>query len=195
MTIVFYLSGIIALLASIRVITSSNAIHALLYLVVSFLAVSIIFFVLGAPFAAALEVIIYAGAILVLFVFVIMMVSPGPRAIAQEKSWFLPRTWLIPAALVLMLAGELVYLLSIAGHAEVGVRPVINAEEVGVVMLGPYLIGVEIASFLLLVGLVGAYHLRCAVNWQASANKSYKRRTSESYSGKQTKQEGASAEA
>ena len=55
----------------------SNAVHALLYLVVSLLAVAVVFFTLGAPFVAALEVIIYAGAIMVLFVFVVMMLNLG----------------------------------------------------------------------------------------------------------------------
>ncbi|HYW86024.1 MAG TPA: NADH-quinone oxidoreductase subunit J, partial [Spirochaetia bacterium] len=58
------------------VITRRNAVHALLYLVVSLLAVAIIMFLLGAAFVAALEVIIYAGAIMVLFVFVIMLIGP-----------------------------------------------------------------------------------------------------------------------
>ena len=66
-------------------ITRLNAVHALLYLIVSLLAVAVIFFALGAPFVAALEVIIYAGAIMVLFVFVIMMLNLGPTPAAQER--------------------------------------------------------------------------------------------------------------
>ena len=61
-------------------ITRLNAVHALLYLVVSLLAVAMVFFILGAPFVAALEVIIYAGAIMVLFIFVMMMLNIGDRA-------------------------------------------------------------------------------------------------------------------
>ena len=59
--------------------------HALLYLIVSLLAVALVFFTLGAPFVAALEVIIYAGAIMVLFVFVVMMLNLGARAVAREE--------------------------------------------------------------------------------------------------------------
>ena len=59
------------------VITRTKAIHALLYLVVSFLALALVFYVLGAPFVAALEVIIYAGAIMVLFLFALMLINPG----------------------------------------------------------------------------------------------------------------------
>ncbi len=75
--IAFYLAAAIALIASVRVITNANPVHALLYLVVSLLAVAMIFFALGAPFAAALEMIVYAGAIMVLFVFVVMILNLG----------------------------------------------------------------------------------------------------------------------
>ena len=63
-----------------------NAVHALLYLIVSLLAVAVVFYVLGAPFVAALEVIIYAGAIMVLFVFVVMMLNLGEHAVSMENA-------------------------------------------------------------------------------------------------------------
>ena len=85
--------------------------HALLYLIVSLLAVALIFFTLGAPFVAALEVIIYAGAIMVLFVFVVMMLNLGAAAVEQEKRWRRPRTWVGPAILAAILLAELVYVL------------------------------------------------------------------------------------
>ncbi|HKB53750.1 MAG TPA: NADH-quinone oxidoreductase subunit J, partial [Ramlibacter sp.] len=69
----FYVAGAVAIVATVMVITSTHAVHALLYLIVSLLAVALLFYPLGAPFAALLEVIIYAGAIMVLFVFVTMM--------------------------------------------------------------------------------------------------------------------------
>ena len=72
------------------VITQHNAVHALLYLIVSLLAVAVIFFTLGAPFVAALEVIIYAGAIMVLFVFVVMMLNSGRATVEQERGWLSP---------------------------------------------------------------------------------------------------------
>src|SRR5690348_10301523 len=93
------------------VIIQTNAVHALLYLVVSLLAVAIVFYVLGAPFAAALEVIVYAGAIMVLFVFVIMMLNLGEAAVRQERQWLSPGIWIGPAILSAVLLGELVYVL------------------------------------------------------------------------------------
>ncbi|CAK0756604.1 NADH dehydrogenase I subunit J [Gammaproteobacteria bacterium] len=73
MTFLFYLTAAIAIFSTARVITGTHPVHALLHLVVSLLAVAMIFMMLGAPFAAMLEIIIYAGAIMVLFVFVVMI--------------------------------------------------------------------------------------------------------------------------
>ena len=75
-----------------------NAVHALLYLIVSLLAVAMVFFTLGAPFVAALEVIIYAGAIMVLFVFVVMMLNLGEHADRDGTSVAEPRIWIGPVA-------------------------------------------------------------------------------------------------
>jgi len=158
MDTVFYISSVVAVAATARVVTCRNAVHALLYLIVSLLAVAVVFFVLGAPFVAALEVIIYAGAIMVLFVFVIMMLNLGPHATEQERAWLAPRTWLGPTILGLVLLGELVYVLAQGGAAAGGAQS-ISPREVGLALFGPYLVGVELASMLLLAGLVGAYHL------------------------------------
>jgi NADH-quinone oxidoreductase subunit J len=158
MTILFYLSGAVAVLATVMVIMSVNAVHALLYLIVSLLSVALIFFTVGAPFAAALEVIIYAGAIMVLFVFVIMMLNLGPQAAKTERQWLNFGLWWGPALLTLVLLAELVYLLGGNSHHPVAAAAV-GPKEVSVILFGPYLLGVELASFLLLGGLVGAYHL------------------------------------
>ena len=155
---VFYISSAVAVLSTLLVITRLNAVHALLYLIVSLLAVAVMFFALGAPFAAALEVIIYAGAIMVLFVFVIMMLNLGPHAVLQEKQWLPARSWLGPAVLGAVLAGELAWIIMQQKPAPAGAE-VIEPAQVGLALFGPYLIGVELASLLLLAGLVGAYHL------------------------------------
>jgi NADH-quinone oxidoreductase subunit J len=158
MPIVFYIAAAVAIIATCRVITALNAVHALLYLIVSLLAVALIFFALGAPFVAALEVIIYAGAIMVLFVFVIMMLNLGPQATAQERQWLQPKMWGGPAILAMVLIVELIYVLASSGRQASGVS-VVEPKQVGIALFGPYLLGVELASLLLLAGLVGAYHL------------------------------------
>ena len=151
MNLVYAASGCVAIAATIMVITRRNAVHALLYLVVSLLAVAVIMLLLGAAFVAALEVIIYAGAIMVLFVFVIMLI--GPRNDTMSL-----RDWVGPVVLGVILLAELLYVIAAGPFAPLGVREV-NPRQVGIALLGPYLIGVEVTAFLLLAGLVGAFHL------------------------------------
>lgn len=159
MTGAFYLAALVAVVATGLVITSFNAVHALLYLIVSFLGVAVIFFLLGAPFVAMLEIIIYAGAIMVLFVFVVMMLNLGPRTIEQEAGWLTPRMWVGPSILSAVLLLEWLYLFGSGVLSPDSGITVVAPKQVSVTLLGPYLIGVELASMLLLPGLVGAYHL------------------------------------
>ena len=86
MEFAFYICGLIAILATLRVVTHTNPVHALLYLIISLLAIAAVFFSLGAYFAGALEIIVYAGAIMVLFVFVVMMLNLGGTEIEQAIS-------------------------------------------------------------------------------------------------------------
>ncbi len=154
----FYIASAVALAATLRVITASHAVHALLYFIVSLLAVAVIFLLMGAHFAAALEVIVYAGAIMVLFIFVMMMLNPGPRSVQRERRWLKPRIWAGPAVLAAVLAAELVYFTASGTGSPAGAGPVTPA-QVGMALFGPYLLGVEMASVVLLAGLVGVYHL------------------------------------
>ena len=157
MNAIFYTAAAVAVLSTALAITRANAVHALLYLVVSLLAVAIVFYIVGAPFAAALEVIVYAGAIMVLFVFVIMMLNIGEAAAVQERRWMKPSGWIGPAVLALVLVCELGYVLAKDGHLVSGLP--VDPEQVGIVLFGPYLLAVEMASMLLLAGLVAAYHV------------------------------------
>jgi len=156
----FYIAAAVAVLSTILVITSLRAIHALLYLIVSLLSVSMVFFVIGAPFIAALEVIVYAGAIMVLFIFVIMVLNLGAQAVGEERLLLRPGVWAGPSALLLVLGVELAWII-LGGHGGAPVQAglVFEPKQVGMALLGPYALGVEIASLLLLAGLVGAYHL------------------------------------
>jgi NADH-quinone oxidoreductase subunit J len=153
----FYIAGAVAVISTVVMLTRLNLVHALLYLIVSLLGVAVVFFVLGAPFAAALEAIVYAGAIMVLFLFVVMMLNIGRHAAEAEEQWLTPGIWTGPAILASILTIEVVYLArgGSAGLASGALGP----KEVGIALFGPYMIGVELASMLLLAGLVGAYHL------------------------------------
>ena len=159
MTVVFIISALVAIFSTLMVITRRNIVHALLYLIVSLLAVALIFFSLGAPFVAALEIIVYAGAIIVLFIFVVMMLNLGPRATEQESQWLRPGMWIGPAILAVILIAELVYTILTGENGHLTGGESVPPKQVGIALFGPYLLGVELASILLLAGLVGAYHL------------------------------------
>ncbi len=158
MNTVFYVSAAVAIAATGMVITQRRAVHALLYLILSLLSIALVFFTLGAPFVAALEVIIYAGAIMVLFVFVIMMLNLGRQAAEQERHWLAPGAWTGPGILAAILFVEVVYILTRGGADAAGAIE-IGPHAVGLSLFGPYLLGVELAALILLAGLVGAYHL------------------------------------
>jgi NADH-quinone oxidoreductase subunit J len=155
----FYISGIIAVIATVLAISRTNGVHALLYLIVSLLAVALVFLTLGAPFVAALEVIIYAGAIMVLFVFVAILFNLGEEAAWQERKWQKGRMWIVPAILAAILLAEVVRVVISVGRAAPAQTASVGPHEVGVALYGPYLLGVELASLLLLSALIGAYHI------------------------------------
>ena len=160
MTLFFYIAAAVATASTVMVVTGRNPVHALLNLVVSLLAVAAVFFMLGAPFAGALEVIVYAGAIMVLFVFVVMMLNLGRATVEQEKRWLQPRVWIGPTGLAaLLLVGLLDVLLFEGGWQALAGLKEVGAKQVGIVLFGPYLLAVELASMLLLAALVAAYHL------------------------------------
>ena len=158
MSALFYISSIVAVLATIMVITRYHPIHALLYLVVSFLAAAMIFLTLGAPFIAVLEVIIYAGAIMVLFIFVVMMLNLGKETAAQEKDWLRPGVWVGPSLLSMVLLAELVILLLKGDVLTLNVS-VVDPKNVALSLYGEYIIAVELTGFLLMAGIVGAAHV------------------------------------
>jgi NADH-quinone oxidoreductase subunit J len=154
----FYIAAGVAILATVMVVTSYNMIHALIYLVVSFLAIAVVFFVLGAPFIAALEIIIYAGAIVVLVIFVIMMLNLRDETVNEEKTWLTREIFIFPAILSTILLAELIYIIVQGGSTPLD-QPTISSKEVGMSLYGPYVIGVELSGILLMSGIVGAYHL------------------------------------
>jgi NADH-quinone oxidoreductase subunit J len=168
----FYIAGAVAIISTVLTITRLNAVHALLYLVVSLLAVAVAFYTMGAPLVAALEVIIYAGAIMVLIVLVVMMLNLGKRAIQSERQLMQGKIWVGPSVLSALLIVEVVYLIArarLSGMPLGSGSGVLAPKQVGIGLYGPYLIGVELASMLLLGALVGACHLGRPVSEKAEA--------------------------
>ncbi len=160
MVAVFWIASLVAIVSTIMVITRRNAIHALLYLVVSLLSVAVLFLLLGAPFVAMLEIIVYAGAIMVLFVFVIMLLNLGPEDVEKESQWLNGRVWIGPSVLALILVAELAYVLTIGGGtAPTTAVEMVEPKQVAIALFETYLIGVELTGMLLLGGLVAAFHV------------------------------------
>ncbi len=155
----FYALALVAIIASLRVIMHHNPVHAILSLIVSLLAVAGIFFILGAPFAGVLEIIVYAGAILVLFVFVIMMLNLGDDT-TLEKSWLSSSAWATPIMLGLIILAVLLGFMTTAQHNLATLNSSgVDAKMVGTSLFTQYILIVELAAFLLLGALVAAYHL------------------------------------
>jgi NADH-quinone oxidoreductase subunit J len=155
--IIFYILAFIILAATGLAVTRRNVMHAIIYLVISFLATALLFYLLGAPFLAALEAIIYAGAIMVLFLFIVMMLAIKP----ESKSWVgLTLQWL--PALVLG-GGCLAVCVVLLGFESGSGAPLplsaASPQAFGRFLFERYWFGVEIASYLLFVALVGAYYL------------------------------------
>ncbi|MEJ5960903.1 NADH-quinone oxidoreductase subunit J [Pedobacter immunditicola] len=158
MEAIFYITALVTILSTVMVITRSHPVHALLYLVISFLGLSVIFFLLGAAFAALLEVIIYAGAIMVLFIFVIMLLNLGKDTDKRAQDWLKPRVWVGPAILTVILFAEVFYLITVVSQPAFNLQTV-DPKAVAISLFKPYLIGVELAAMLLMAGVVGAAHI------------------------------------
>jgi NADH-quinone oxidoreductase subunit J len=153
---IFYVLAIIILVSTLLAITRRQVVHAVVYLIVSFFATGLLFYLLGAPFLAALEVIIYAGAIMVLFLFIVMTVRVESNEDAKGEIYqWLPAVVL--GVISFLVGGFLIFEVP-------GSRVDLNAGMASPAIFGQYIFKnywfpVEIASFLLLIGLVGALYL------------------------------------
>jgi len=190
--LLFYWTAFVSVVSTLLMITRYNAVHGLLYLIVSSLSTAIIFYLLGAPFAAVLEVIIYAGAIMILFVFVVMMLNLGQKSVAQEQAWMQPKVWVGPGILALILF--VVLLVVMTESQQHGEITLVSAKEVGIALYGPYLLVVELASFLLLAGLIGAYHIARSPEAKVGGNARTKQQPSGQFPSDQSSADQSSAE-
>src|SRR5580698_1352812 len=130
MELTFYVAAAVAVLSTLLMLTRLNVVHALLYLIVSLLGVAVVFYILGAPFVAALEAIVYAGAIMVLFLFVVMMLNLGKHAAEGDRQWMTPGIWTGPALLAGILVVEVAYL---ASGSAAGLEPgAVGPKEVAI---------------------------------------------------------------
>jgi NADH-quinone oxidoreductase subunit J len=157
-TAVFFIAALITLVTTALAITRANPVHGLLNFVASLLSMAVIFFTLGAPFAAALEVMVYAGAVVVLFLFVVMMLTLDKRAAIREREWMARPVWVLPALFVAVLGGLLARIMFFSPGDDV-TPVVIPPQAVGARLFSVEIGAVELASMLLLAGLIGAFHM------------------------------------
>jgi NADH-quinone oxidoreductase subunit J len=152
----FYFLSAIAIVCAVLVITRRNPVHSALLLIMTLLALAGLYLMLYAPFVAGVQILVYAGGIMVLFLFVIMLVNIE-RAQLEER---FNKQWLV-ALLVTVALGGLFLFIYIKGSA---VFPTTfhlfaenrNTQQVGLMLYRDYLLPFEIASLLLLVAMVGA---------------------------------------
>ncbi|GLI38118.1 NADH-quinone oxidoreductase subunit J [Geobacter hydrogenophilus] len=152
----FYILSAVTVTGTAFAITEKHAVHAIVYLVTSFFALAVIFFLLGAPVVAIFEVIIYAGAIMVLFLFVIMMLDLGHPERARLPGI---REWWPALALgTVTLASALALVVSRAPAISAPGKA-IGVKEFALALFGKYGVAVEVISMQLLFALVGALYL------------------------------------
>ena len=161
--IAFYTFAALILGLGIMVITARSAVHSVLFLVVNFLCVAALYVVLGAEFLAVIQVLVYAGAIVVLYLFVVMLVSlkRAPEQYADSRRLGV-LGMLLAGVVLLEIAGIGVYTATrdevprVAAAAAPGPVGPGNTEQLGWVLYTDYLIPFELASMLLLVAMIGA---------------------------------------
>ena len=159
--IAFYVLAALILGFAVLVVSTRNTVHSVLYLVLNFLAVAALYVLLTAQFLAVIQVLVYAGGIVVLYLFVVMLVNlkrpPEDHASPQRHGW-------IGFALAALVLAELGGIIAWGRLAEPtpGVAmqntdlAIHNVEQIGMLLYTQYLIPFEVASMLLLVAMVGA---------------------------------------
>ncbi|MFB3922769.1 MAG: NADH-quinone oxidoreductase subunit J [Terriglobia bacterium] len=156
--IAFFFLAAVALISGVMVITRRNAVHSVIWLIVALFSVAGVFLMLNAQFLFAVQIILYVGGIMVLFLFVVMLVNLD---VSLKQAQF-SRQWHVGLATAVILLAELVYGVY-QGHrafalaeAAAGPVPLKNTEAVALALYQDYMLPVEIASILLLVAMVGA---------------------------------------
>ena len=151
---IFYLLSAVTVVATAIAITRRQPVHAVLYLIVAFLGTAALFFLLGAPLLAAFMVILYAGAIMVLFLFVIMLYQGSPRELGLLPEWG-------PASLlgVVFFAVAVAMVFKDPGSKIVLQGAVAQPGDFGHFLFERYWLAIEIVSILLLVALVAITQL------------------------------------
>ena len=152
----FLLLAVVAVATGMLVVVAKNPIHSALSLVACFIQIAALFILLGSPFLAVIQIFVYVGAVMVLFLFVIMMLDVQKEA----KTRFLTRGAIPSLIVLLLLAGEMLFLLlqsdRLQNFAPSPYQIPAPISELSLLLFQDYLLPFEVASVILLVALVGA---------------------------------------
>ena len=157
--ILFLILALVAIATALGMLMSKNAVYSALFLVLNFVTVAVFYLLLGAPFIAMAQITVYAGAIMVLFLFVIMLLGAENLAPGEGLPWQKP----LAGVLGFILAAEATFLLVTKARPAGNIVPpadavntMDNLRELGVTLFSDYLLPFEVTSVLLLVAMVGA---------------------------------------
>jgi NADH-quinone oxidoreductase subunit J len=154
-SILFYLVSALAIGAALAMVASRNAVHAVLFMVGNFALVAVLYLLLRASFIATIQIIVYAGAIMVLFLFVIMMLNVQEAERPQDRLFGLDS---LAPVIGFGLVAALIYVVSGVAQPAATVDGLVfaNIQDIGALLFTRYLYPFEITSILLLVAMVGA---------------------------------------
>ncbi len=157
--IVFLVLSLVAIASALGMLFSQNSVYSALYLVLNFVTVAVFYLLLGAPFIAMSQITVYAGAIMVLFLFVIMLLGAESLAPSKNLPWQRP----LASLLSVILAVEAIYLLFTRARSglaiitpEASLNTMESLREMAMTLFSRYLLPFEVTSILLLVAMVGA---------------------------------------
>lgn len=154
----FLILALVAIASALAMLTSSNAVYSALFLIVNFGTIAVFYLLLGAPFLAMAQVTVYAGAIMVLFLFVIMLLGAEQLRQRQSLSWQQPLAILLGA--VLLIETAIIFLTRSRSDLLPSLAQILpdfgGPTAVGELLFNEYLLPFEITSVLLLVAMIGA---------------------------------------
>ena len=157
--LVFLVLSLVAIATALGMLFSQNAVYSALFLVLNFVTVAIFYLLLGAPFIAMAQITVYAGAIMVLFLFVIMLLGAESLAPANTLPWQKP----LARLLSVVLAVEAIYLLFNRASSSMSVsapdaslNTMESLREMAMALFNQFLLPFEVTSVLLLVAMMGA---------------------------------------
>lgn len=154
--LLFYFFGGIALVAAVCVVVLRRVFYSALSLIVCLTSVSALYLLLEAPFIAAIQVIVYAGAIMVLFLFVIMLLDPFSSAVLRDKKRYLSVLGVLLGAAALVMTYPLLAAYKPAPVPTGEGRGVGSVANIGLTLFSDYLLPFEATSVLILVAIIGA---------------------------------------